>query len=92
MVQIAVSVVLLAGAGLLTRTMIRLSNVDTGLVTEDVLTMRLTLLIGAELRDSNAVATATQRCQSSGNGSMRPTLRGRHCNDWHVRFAAFGRR
>src|SRR6185437_7270219 len=32
--QIAVSVVLLAGAGLLTRTMIRLSDVDTGLKTE----------------------------------------------------------
>ena len=29
--QIAVSVVLLAGAGLLTRTMVRLSDVDTGL-------------------------------------------------------------
>ena len=33
--QIAVSVVLLAGAGLLTRTMMRLSDVDTGLRTEE---------------------------------------------------------
>jgi predicted permease len=48
-VQIAVSVVLLAGAGLLTRTMIRLSDVDTGLRTEEVLTMQVTLLTPTEL-------------------------------------------
>src|SRR5947207_2025440 len=42
--QIAVSVVLLAGAGLLTRTMIQLSEVNTGLRTEEVLTMQLQLL------------------------------------------------
>ena len=48
-VQIAVSVVLLAGAGLLTRTMIRLSDVDTGLRTEEVLTMQVNLLTPAEL-------------------------------------------
>ncbi|MFN8572089.1 MAG: ABC transporter permease [Gemmatimonadaceae bacterium] len=42
--QIAVSVVLLAGAGLLTRTMMRLSEVDTGLKTEQVLTMQVSLL------------------------------------------------
>ena len=42
--QIAVSVVLLAGAGLLTRTMIRLSQVSTGLRTEEVLTMDVGLL------------------------------------------------
>jgi hypothetical protein len=39
-VQVAVSVVLLAGAGLLTRTMMRLSDVDTGLRTEEVLPCR----------------------------------------------------
>ena len=39
--QIAVSVVLLAGAGLLTRTMLRLSEVNTGLTTENVLTMEI---------------------------------------------------
>ena len=39
--QIAVSVVLLTGAGLLTRTMQRLSVVDTGLNTENVLTMEV---------------------------------------------------
>jgi putative ABC transport system permease protein len=42
--QIAVSVMLLAGAGLLTRTMIQLSEVSTGLKTEEVLTMPITLL------------------------------------------------
>jgi len=55
--QIAVSVVLLAGAGLLTRTMIELSNVDTGLKTEEVLTMQVGLLTPAQLlggRDGEA--------------------------------------
>jgi predicted permease len=42
--QIAVSVVLLAGAGLLTRTMIQLSEVNTGLKTEQVLTVQVPLL------------------------------------------------
>ena len=42
--QIAVSVMLLAGAGLLTRTMIQLSEVNTGLRTEEVLTLPLQLL------------------------------------------------
>jgi predicted permease len=42
--QVAVSVVLLAGAGLLTRTMLRLSSVDTGLQTEQVLSMEVPLL------------------------------------------------
>jgi putative ABC transport system permease protein len=42
--QIAVSVILLAGAGLLTRTMMQLSQVETGLRTEQVLTMQVQLL------------------------------------------------
>jgi predicted permease len=42
--QVAVSVVLLAGAGLLTRTMLQLSEVETGLTTENVLTMEVPLL------------------------------------------------
>ena len=41
--QIAVSVVLLTGAGLLTRTMLRLSDVDTGLRQGEVLTMEVSL-------------------------------------------------
>ena len=47
--QIAVSVVLLAGAGLLTRTMLQLSEVNTGLGsnTENVLTMEVPLFGGA---------------------------------------------
>jgi predicted permease len=47
--QIAVSVVLLAGAGLLTRTMLRLSDVNTGLRTEEVLTISVPLLNPARL-------------------------------------------
>lgn len=39
--QIAVSVMLLTGAGLLTRTMQRLSHVDSGIDTENVLTMEV---------------------------------------------------
>ena len=42
--QVAVSVVLLAGAGLLTRTMMQLSDVRTGLGTEEVLSMSVPLL------------------------------------------------
>ncbi len=47
--QIAVSVMLLAGAGLLTRTMIQLSSVNTGLATEEVLTMQVPLVTMAQL-------------------------------------------
>jgi putative ABC transport system permease protein len=47
--QVAVSVVLLAGAGLLTRTMIRLSRVETGLRTEEVITMQVPLLTPTQL-------------------------------------------
>jgi putative ABC transport system permease protein len=43
--QIAVSAVLLSGAGLLTRTMIRLSDVSTGLKTGEVLTMPVPLFV-----------------------------------------------
>jgi predicted permease len=43
--QVAVSVILLAGAGLLTRTMLRLAEVKTGLTTENVLTMEVPLLV-----------------------------------------------
>ena len=42
--QVAVSVVLLAGAGLLTRTMLRLAEVNTGLRSESVLTVPVSLL------------------------------------------------
>ncbi len=53
--QIAVSVVLLAGAGLLTRTMIQLSNVSTGLRTEEVLTMEVPLIAPATATDADDV-------------------------------------
>ena len=60
-VQVAVSVVLLAGAGLLTRTMIRLSNVQTGLRTEEVLTIQFSLLTPPQTRDPAADANAKDR-------------------------------
>ena len=60
--QVAVSVVLLAGAGLLTRTMIQLSNASTGLETEEVVTLELQMLTTTQaLNDSNAVAAARNR-------------------------------
>lgn len=58
--QVAVSVVLLAGAGLLTRTMIRLSEVDTGLQTEEVLTLEVSLLELRTLFDPQAQVAAKQ--------------------------------
>jgi predicted permease len=59
-VQIAVSVVLLAGAGLLTRTMIRLADVTTGLGTEEVLTMQVALLTPTELLTNPAADAAAK--------------------------------
>ena len=51
--QIAVSVVLLAGAGLLTRTMLQLAEVDTGLKTEQVLTMEIPMGFGGPRSDAD---------------------------------------
>ena len=66
--QVAVSVVLLAGASLLTRTMIRLSDVSTGLQTEEVLTMEVSLLSRAEVTEARtnpaADAAAKERYAS----------------------------
>jgi putative ABC transport system permease protein len=60
--QVAVSVVLLAGAGLLTRTMLRLADVSTGLETEEVLTIQVPLLTPAQLLyDPSADAGAKER-------------------------------
>jgi len=52
--QIAVSVMLLAGAGLLTRTMILLSEVDDGLKPQETLTMRVPLGFGGSDTGSKA--------------------------------------
>jgi putative ABC transport system permease protein len=60
-IQVAVSVVLLAGAGLLTRTLIRLTEVDTGLTTEEVLTMQVPLLTRADRSNPAAEAVANER-------------------------------
>jgi len=59
--QIAVSIVLLAGAGLLTRTLIRLSQVETGLSTEEVLTMQVPVAPSDVAHDPAADAWAKQR-------------------------------
>ena len=56
--QIAVSVMLLAGAGLLTRTMMELADVNTGLRTEEVLTMPVPLLNPARI---DAATDATNK-------------------------------
>ena len=56
--QVAVSVVLLAGAGLLTRTMMRLSDVRTGLRTEEVLSMSVPLLDQTQVFVPGAQANA----------------------------------
>ena len=53
--QIAVSVILLTGAGLLTRTMLQLSEVKTGLTTEQILTMEVPFDYGAR-KDADAKA------------------------------------
>ena len=54
--QVAVSVVLLAGAGLLTRTMMQLSQVETGLRTEEILSMDVPLFDLSMLRVPGADA------------------------------------
>jgi putative ABC transport system permease protein len=59
-VQIAVSVVLLAGAGLLTRTMIRLSDVHTGLRTEEVLALQVPVVTPTELLSNPAADGAAK--------------------------------
>jgi len=59
--QIAVSVILLTGAGLLTRTMLQLSEVRTGLTTENVLTMEVPFDFEAK-KDEDAKA-AFERMQ-----------------------------
>jgi predicted permease len=59
--QIAVSVVLLAGAGLLTRTMMELSAVSTGLRTEEVLTIPVPLRDAAVATEKAADAAAKER-------------------------------
>ena len=53
--QVAVSVILLAGAGLLTRTMMRLAEVDDGLKAREVLTMEVPIA-GAGRSDADAKA------------------------------------
>jgi putative ABC transport system permease protein len=68
-VQIAVSVMLLAGAGLLTRTMIHLSDVRTGLTTEEVLSMQVALLTPTELLTNPAAdAAAKERYEQMRSG------------------------
>lgn len=87
--QIAVSVVLLAGAGLLTRTMIRLSQVSTGLRTEEVLTMDVGILTISQIAartDDGGAKQQYERMRGElqalpgvvdvGVGSARPLSKG----------------
>lgn len=67
--QIAVSFVLLAGAGLLTRTTMQLSGVRTGLRTEEVLTMQVALLTTAQLDVSSV--TAVQAMAADADAKLR---------------------
>ncbi len=67
--QVAVSVVLLAGAGLLTRTMMQLADVSTGLRTEEVLTMPVSLL------DPTRVDPATDATNKELYGRMQREIR-----------------
>ncbi|HEX3865286.1 MAG TPA: ABC transporter permease, partial [Gemmatimonadaceae bacterium] len=60
--QVAVSVVLLTGAGLLTRTMQRLAVVNSGLNTENVLTMEVPKDFG-DTSAANAIAQYDQMAQ-----------------------------
>jgi predicted permease len=60
--QIAVSVILLTGAGLLTRTMLQLQNVDDGLDAGHVLTMEVPH--DFNYKDKNAVVARYQQMQS----------------------------
>ncbi|MBR9988493.1 MAG: ABC transporter permease [Gemmatimonadetes bacterium] len=69
--QIAVSVMLLTGAGLLTRTMQQLSVVDPGLDTENVLTMEVPVDFGAQ--STELAVSRYQRMQ--GELSALPGVR-----------------
>ena len=71
--QVAVSVVLLAAAGLLTRTMVQLSQVNTGLKAQEVLTVQVQLL---RARGSRRCCRPTQprRC-----ATIRSAVRSRDC-------------
>ena len=69
--QIAVSVVLLAGAGLLSRTMVRLSEVNTGLKTEQVLTMEVPLLVPSEALSNPAADVVAKARYDRMRSEMR---------------------
>jgi len=56
--QIAVSVILLAAAGLLTRTMVQLADVSTGLVTEQVLAIDVSLFPDGAVTNPASAAAA----------------------------------
>jgi predicted permease len=74
--QIAVSVILLAGAGLLTRTMMRLSDVSTGLKTDEVLTMPVSLLsVGVLANGSPRDAMAADAAAKETYERMRREVR-----------------
>jgi putative ABC transport system permease protein len=70
--QVAVSVVLLAGAGLLTRTMLQLADVNTGLRTEAVLTMPVPLLDPTKITPTSDAANKQRYEQMRSEISALP--------------------
>jgi putative ABC transport system permease protein len=83
-VQIAVSVVLLTGAGLLVRTLMKLQDVDTGLGVENVLTMEVPmdgsgrttpqqLALYEQMRSSIASLPGVREAALSSNVPLRST-------------------
>ncbi|HXY31184.1 MAG TPA: ABC transporter permease [Gemmatimonadaceae bacterium] len=72
--QIAASVMLLAGAGLLTRTMMQLSEVNTGLKTEQVLVIQVPLVTPAELSSGKGLVEADARAREGYDLMRREVL------------------
>ncbi|MBK6306024.1 MAG: ABC transporter permease [Gemmatimonadetes bacterium] len=69
--QVAVSVILLTGAGLLTRTMMQLSEVQSGLTAEDVLTMEVPISGGGRSDADTKAMYARMREEIRGIPGVR---------------------
>ena len=81
MVECALAIVLLAGAGLLLKSLHRLRSVDPGFKTDAVLTVRLEF-------PSEPPPTAEERTQTSEIGQGRARVRNQHLNELTDRLQA----